>query len=300
MAVYTCASRASFSKCSAQGSLEYGIPYSLFDANDTAITSFNRFPDDEVRFWVHYGLVILGFLLAVVTFVVQACKPAPYGRHSTGDEVGLVPVHVAYVITELVPGIVLFSLTYFLAGQCRFDPINLTLYSLFTLHYLHRSFVHPCVTRYSSSKVAIWMPISTFIANVIYHYVNADFIGSVDYCQRYYYDPRFIIGLVLFVVGFVLNRAADTQLVCMRKNRKDREYYLPKGPLFCLISCPNYLGEMLQWAGWAVATWSLAGLVWFLFTAATFIPRSYANHKWYKIKFKEYPTIRRALIPFVF
>lgn len=48
--------------------------------------SFQAFPwsfyrGNTIKFWVHYGLVILGFLLAVITFVVQWLKPAPYGKH---------------------------------------------------------------------------------------------------------------------------------------------------------------------------------------------------------------------------
>lgn len=31
-----------------------------------------------------------------------------------------------------------------------------------------------------------------------------------------------------------------------------------------------------------IATWSLAGLVWLLFTMATFIPRARHNHQWYE------------------
>ena len=27
-------------------------------------------------------------------------------------------------------------------------------------------------------------------------------------------------------------------------------YYMPTGFLFQLVSCPNYLGEFIQWIGW--------------------------------------------------
>ncbi len=36
----------------------------------------------------------------------------------------------------------------------------------------------------------------------------------------------------------------------------------------------NYLGEMLEWAGWALATWSLAGSAFALFTLANLLPRA--------------------------
>lgn len=39
------------------------------------------YEQDTTRFWVHYGLVLLGLLLAVITFIVQWLSPAPYGKH---------------------------------------------------------------------------------------------------------------------------------------------------------------------------------------------------------------------------
>lgn len=57
-------------------------------------------------------------------------------------------------------------------------------------------------------------------------------------------------------------------------------YYIPYGGFFELISCPNYFGEFVEWLGWSLATWSVAGLVWTLFALATFLPRSWHNHKW--------------------
>lgn len=42
---------------------------------------WHLYRDETTRFWVHYGLVILGFVLAVVTIIAQWAKPAPYGKH---------------------------------------------------------------------------------------------------------------------------------------------------------------------------------------------------------------------------
>lgn len=42
---------------------------------------YDLYGSEGVRFWVHYGLVILGAVLAGVTVVVQWRSPAPYGKH---------------------------------------------------------------------------------------------------------------------------------------------------------------------------------------------------------------------------
>ena len=72
------------------------------------------------------------------------------------------------------------------------------------------------------------------------------------------------------------------------------------GGMFRLVSMPNYLGELVEWIGWAIATWSLAGLGFALFTAANLVPRAWSSHRWYREHYDDYPGERRAIIPFLF
>ena len=74
-------------------------------------------------------------------------------------------------------------------------------------------------------------------------------------------------------------------------------YVIPRGGMFRYVSAPNYLGEMMEWLGFAIATWSLTGLSFFVWTVANLGPRAFANHRWYKNRFPDYPPERRALIP---
>ena len=76
-------------------------------------------------------------------------------------------------------------------------------------------------------------------------------------------------------------------------------YKIPSGGLFRFVSCPNYLGEILEWSGFALATWSVAGLSFAAFTLANLLPRALSNHRWYQKTFPEYPEDRRALVPFL-
>ncbi|MBW1871523.1 MAG: 3-oxo-5-alpha-steroid 4-dehydrogenase, partial [Deltaproteobacteria bacterium] len=55
-----------------------------------------------------------------------------------------------------------------------------------------------------------------------------------------------------------------------------------------------------MWLGWSLATWSLAGLAIAAISAANLIPRAWHNHRWYREKFPDYPSERKALVPFVF
>jgi len=260
---------------------------------------WTAFEHDEVHFWVHYGLCAFGFLLAIVTFIAQWTNPAPYGRHEkSGKSCGpMVHQRIAHTLSDATP-LLLFTLVFFLYGHQREYP-NITFYCLWLCHYVHRGFIHPWIMKYSSPKTPLGIPLGGLFPNLLYSFINADWIGAAEYDNAYYKDPRFIIGIVLFVTGFIINRYADLALRKLRSN-SNAGYSIPHGCLFEVISCPNYFGEMLEWFGWTLGTWSLAGLVWFLFCCATFVPRARHNHLWYKDQFLDYPGNRKALIPFVY
>ncbi len=105
-----------------------------------------------------------------------------------------------------------------------------------------------------------------------------------------------ILGLTLFLAGFMINRWADRVLQNLRQPG-EKGYKIPFGGLYRWISCPNYLGEIIEWAGWAIATWSLPGLAFAIWTFANLAPRARAHHAWYHQNFPDYPTERKALFP---
>lgn len=67
------------------------------------------------------------------------------------------------------------------------------------------------------------------------------------------------------------------------------------------MSCPNYLGECVEWIGFAVMSWNLMGLTYAILVVPQLAVQSRLAHRWYQRKFgAEYPPERRALIPWVF
>ncbi len=71
--------------------------------------------------------------------------------------------------------------------------------------------------------------------------------------------------------------------------------------MFKYVTSANYFGELVEWLGFAILTYSLSGFVFFVWTFANLVPRAYAIHKRYR---EEFPEIRekklKAVIPFVF
>jgi steroid 5-alpha reductase family enzyme len=109
-------------------------------------------------------------------------------------------------------------------------------------------------------------------------------------------DILFIAGVLLFAGGMYINLKADARLIALR-GEGDSNYQIPRGWLFERISCPNHFGEMIEWLGFALLTWSLPALAFFIWTVANLLPRALAHHKWYKRQFADYPVDRKAVIP---
>jgi protein-S-isoprenylcysteine O-methyltransferase Ste14 len=109
-------------------------------------------------------------------------------------------------------------------------------------------------------------------------------------------DPRFIAGCGLFFAGMAINRHSDAILRRLRA-KNETGYHIPFGGLYRWVSAPNYLGELVEWTGWALLTWSPGGLAFALFTAANLVPRAVSIHRWYRREFPEYPQGRKAIFP---
>ena len=88
-------------------------------------------------------------------------------------------------------------------------------------------------------------------------------------------------------------------MIDLRANGTSTDYAIPRGGLFDTVSCPNHLGEIVQWFGFALMCWNLPALSFAIWTAANLIPRSLSHHAWYRQHFPDYPRDRSAVIPFL-
>jgi 3-oxo-5-alpha-steroid 4-dehydrogenase 1 len=166
-------------------------------------------------------------------------------------------------------------------------------------HYFQRTFVFPARIRARGKRTPIVIVGSAFAFNVLNAMVCAPSASAFEARDAAWLgDPRFIAGVALFVAGFVGNVASDEQLRRLRRTG-ETGYTIPRGGLFELVSSPNYLCELVEWSGWALASWSLGGLAFALYTAANLVPRARSNHAWYRATFSDYPPDRKALVPFV-
>ncbi len=243
-----------------------------------------------VLLWALFGF-------AAVTFVVLLIISAPYGRHVRAGWGPTVPNRVGWIIME-APASLVFAGVY-LAGAHRADPVPIALLAMWELHYVYRTFVFPFRIRDTGKRMPLVIALIAVLFNTLNATLNARWVSALGaYPPSWFVDPRFLVGALVFAAGWAANHHADATLLRLRKPG-ETGYKIPRGGLYRYVSSPNYLTEIVEWTGWAIATWSLAGLGFAVYTAANLVPRALTTHRWYKQRFPDYPAERRAIVPFV-
>lgn len=232
--------------------------------------------------------VVLG--CAAFVFPVLFWVTAPYGRHLRGGWGPTLPSRWGWVVMES-PSAVLFGALW-LAHPSFGDSVVVGLGGLWLLHYLQRTFVYPALMRNPSKPEPVSIVAMAFAFNLF----NAS--GNAVGLRARPVDAAFLVGALVFVVGFALNLHADAVLRGLRKPG-ETGYQIPHGGLHSLVAAPNYFAELVEWLGFAIAAQSLAGWAFAVFTFANLAPRAVAHLKWYRSTFSDYPASRRALIPYV-
>jgi 3-oxo-5-alpha-steroid 4-dehydrogenase 1 len=242
-------------------------------------------------------LIILSFTFAVGIFISLFFISAPYGRHARQGWGLTVPNWLGWLLMESPSPLMMISL--FLIGEVPKTIITLVFLLMWLAHYTHRAFIYPFERRDDSKRMPVVVMLMGMIFNLGNAYLNGRYLfhfSSGKYSSSWLLDVRFIGGAVLFLGGYIINRWADRKLRGLRQSG-ETGYKIPRGGMYRYISCPNYFGEVLEWFGWALATWSLPGLTFAVWTFANLAPRARSHHAWYYSHFPEYPPKRKAFIP---
>lgn len=256
------------------------------------------------------------FAFAAFVIIGGFFAQSSYGRFSS-TKLGLnLNPKLGWWLMEL-PATVVFLICY-LAGPHRFEPASLVLAGIWMLHYANRGWFFPLAIRQVPGKRGTFnvsVIVMGMLVTSMHGYLNGtlfshDFFGQ--YTTAWLTDPRFLVGLVVYLCGFALLVNSESIVRNLREKGSpgasasglracgsSSEYRIPYGGGFRFVTSPAYLGELIAWSGFALLTWALPGVVILLITAGNLIPRALATHTWYQQKFPEYPTDRKALIPYV-
>ena len=248
--------------------------------------------------WQIYFYVSLSWIgVGIITFFYLLKQTAPYGRHSTEKWGPMIDNKLGWFLMEFFVLVVLYF--FLIQGNVKFNIASGIIIGLFTFHYLNRSVFFPLRIKTKGKKMPLLIMVSAMGFNMMNGFLLGYFFSKFsNYQSSWISDPRFIIGCLIFLFGMVLNWHSDSRLIKLRKPG-ETDYKIPVGGVFKFISCPNLLGELIEWLGFAILTWSLPGLAFFVWTFANLVPRAISHHRWYKTKFADYPTERRAIFPYV-
>lgn len=247
-------------------------------------------------------VLIVMTVMAVVVFVSLFFVDAGYGRFYAPKWGPAIDNRLGWMLME-APVFVAMLLLWWLSDR-REDGIRLVFLLLFELHYFHRAFVFPWLMRGRSK-----MPLSIIGTAVLFNTLNAYmqggwlfYVSPVDYYSAdWLTSVPFLVGMALFLFGMGVNIHSDRIIRNLRKPG-DTAHYLPRGGMFRWVTSANYFGELVEWTGFAILTWSVSGAVFALWTFANLAPRAARIYNGYRQEFPEQLDTRttKRIIPFIF
>jgi 3-oxo-5-alpha-steroid 4-dehydrogenase 1 len=248
-------------------------------------------------------VLAIGFAFAAFTILAGSFAQSPYGRFAS-DKYGInLNPKLGWWLME-IPATIVF-VWFYVQGPRALELTPMILGIIWMIHYGNRGWFFPLSIRVvpgkRSSFSVMVMAMGMFVT-AIHAYLNATLF--TEYGQHldkaWLTDPRFIGGVVIYYCGFFLILQSESIVRNLREpGAVKSDYRIPYGGGYRFVSSPQYLGELIAWAGFAIMTWGLPGLMIFLISAGNLVPRAFGTHKWYREKFPDYPKDRKALIPYV-
>ena len=238
-----------------------------------------------------FQLKVLWIIIGLIIFPINLIYKAPYGRHTSKKWGVSINNKLGWIIMEL-PALLVCPAIYFYF-KIDFD-ISIMFICLWIIHYFNRTIIFPFRIKTKGKKMPLAIVLSAFFFNIVNGLINGYFLSNIN---LHSVSIFLITGFLLFVLGLYINISSDNKLINLRKIKKG--YFVQKGGLFKYISCPNFFGEILEWFGFALMTFNIGSLSFFIWTCCNLIPRALAHHTWYKNKFNEYPKERKAILPFL-
>ncbi len=238
--------------------------------------------------------------VALVVFVALFFVKAGYGMFFDRKWGPAMPNRLGWFLME-APIFILMTVLWLASGR-TWEVVPLVFFVIFQIHYLQRSFIFPWLIRGNSK-----MPLGIVLMAVLFNTCNAlmqggwIFFFSPVYPLSWLWSPQFIAGTAIFIAGFVINLHSDYIIRHLRRPG-DTKHYIPRGGMFRWVSSANYFGELVEWIGFAVLTWSWAGVIFAWWTLANLAPRADAIYDNYEKEFgEEFTRLRlKRMIPFIY
>ena len=251
-----------------------------------------------------YFLIFLWVMIAVaiIVFVSLFFDDAGYGKFTSSKWGYAIGNKLGWVLMEAPVAIVLLLFWAFSDRKTMLTPLIFLVFM--EIHYIHRAFIFPFLLKGKSK-----MPLSIMFMGFFFNILNAFMQGywifyhspQDMYSNSWLQSPLFIVGTCLFFTGLIINIDADRRIRNLRK-LGDTKHYLPHGGMFEYVTSANYFGELIEWTGFAIATWSMSGLVFVIWSFANLVPRANAIYRKYQIEFENETKDKKLkrVFPFIY
>ena len=240
--------------------------------------------------------------LAVVVFISLYFVTAGYGQFRTRQWGWSINNKLGWVLMEIPVFLVVLWIWW--GSPLKWNLPQLVLFGLFELHYFQRSLVFPFLMNGKSQ-----MPVAIMLMGIVFNLINGFLQGGGLYLfpnpdfqegASYLLRPNSIGGILLFIVGMLINLHSDHVIRHLRQ-LGDTCHYLPQKGMYRYVTSANYLGEIMEWVGFALAAATPAAWVFPIWTAANLVPRAHAIYNRYKEEFgQEALKNKKRIIPFIY
>lgn len=239
-------------------------------------------------------------LIACIVFIALYYVRAGYGIFRTASWGVAISNKVAWILME-APVFIVMCWMWGMSDR-RFEPVILTFFVFFQIHYFQRAFIFPLLMT-GKSKMPLAIMAMGILFNLLNGYMQGEWIFYLApedmYQSRWFGSAWFIAGTLVFFAGMGVNWHSDYIIRHLRKPG-DTRHYLPRKGMYRYVTSANYFGEIMEWAGWAILTCSLSGLVFLWWTIANLVPRANAIWHRYREEFGEAVGERKRVFPFLY
>lgn len=251
---------------------------------------------------IYDTVIAVMLILAVVVFFALQYITAGYGMMYNKKWGFTLNNRLGWVLME-APSFIAMLLFWLLSDRAA-ETSLIVMALLYELHYFQRSFIFPMLIRGKGR-----MPITIIAMGVLFNLVNVYMIGgwlfyvspAGSYPTEWLYSPQFIVGTLIFFVGMLINLQSDHIIRHLRRPG-DTRHYIPQGGMYRYVTSANYLGELTEWLGYAILTWSLGGVAFVVWTFANLAPRAKSIHSRYISEFgDQYRSLnRKYILPYIY
>ena len=253
--------------------------------------------EDTYQMLLRY-MAMLGFVVFVCLYFVNA----GYGKFRSNKWGWSIGNKWGWMLMEC-PALLPMAYLWATASDTQLWPVVFAL--LYMTHYVYRTLIFPFLLKGKSR-----MPVCIIGMGMAFNLMNSLLLGSsiflfpsqeYAHAAEYALRPATWIGIALFVGGAWLHIKSDSIIRHLRKPG-DTRHYLPQGCMYRYVTSANYLGELVEWTGFAILTWSAAGAVFALWTFANLAPRARKINERYSQEFgDEFKRLNlKSIIPFIY